>query len=185
MRYVKYVTKLNTVLLVWLACRVVNLFVFHVAEHRGLHKEALLLLNGPCKSHGDSISGHLIDCAQARTLAQSKTWVVSYAIEHVMSSLVLDAWRGATRELAQLVRLLGLITTCVFTSAFVMHSMYVKVQHMKMSRQHYNESFMESTGLFNRLPTTKSHAPPTRICNFDFDDDEFPTSRRIPASKFD
>jgi len=88
-----YVRVIYRLLLIWLAVRAVNLFIFYVAEHSALHTEARLLVQHLCDTvHNKRISGSLIDCNQARTLLNSKSFVVTYALERTLRTVVFDCW---------------------------------------------------------------------------------------------
>jgi hypothetical protein len=147
------IATINKLLLVWLGVRFVNLFVHHVAEHSSLHTEARLLVQHLCDTtHNRKISGTLIDCNQARTLLNTKSFVVTYAIERTIQSLVFESWHNATRELAALARLLGLITTLIFTSAFCLHSMVLGAHRLRYARAAYGESAWEALGFVRATP---------------------------------
>lgn len=179
-----YAKRANAALLLWLACRSLNLFLHFISEYQGLHKEAQLLLDGPCKSHGNSISGHLIDCQAARILANAKTFSLAYAAEKTVSTLVSDAWSTGKREFVSVVKLMGVLTTCIFTSAFLLHSIYVRIHQMKMNRKKYGESFYEAAGFYQM---------PVKVKNKDlqisqFDENEYLRAKMLMidgSNKFD
>ena len=149
-----YASTVNRVLLLWLAVRFVNLFVFFVAEHSSLHTEARLLVEHLCDvtTHNRKISGTLIDCNTARTLTNSKSFVITYAIEKTMRKIVFDCWSEATHGLASLVQLLGLITTLMFTSALCLQNIVLGAQRIRYARNAYGESYLESMGVSRRPP---------------------------------
>jgi hypothetical protein len=142
----------NRVLQLWLAVRAINLFIFFVAEHSSLHTEARLLVDHLCDTaHNRKITGALVDCSQARTLVNSKSFVVTYAMEKTVRTVVLDCWTNATHGLASLVQLLGLLTTLVFTSALCLQNMYLGAQRIRYARSAYGESYTESLGIARRI----------------------------------
>lgn len=77
---------------------------------------------------------------------------MTYALEKSIHTIAVDSWRGASYELASLAKLLGLITTLIFTSAFVLHSMYIRAQQIRYARSAYGETFLEALGLSRKLP---------------------------------
>jgi hypothetical protein len=156
-----YALALNRVLLVWLGVRAVNLFLYYVSEHSSLHTEARLLVDNLCDTtHNRNIRGALIDCAQARTLVHTKGFFVTYALEHTIRALVMDSWHNATREIASLVQLLGMLTAVLFTSVLCLHSAYMGAQRLRYARSEYGESFMESlTGLARSQPPLLMRKP--------------------------
>jgi hypothetical protein len=159
-----YAATANRLLQMWLAVRAVNLFIFYVSEHSALHTEARLLVQHLCDTtHNKRISGALIDCNQARTLLNTKSFVVTYALEQTIRALVLDCWRNATRELASLAKLLGLITTLAFTATYCVHNAYLGAQRLRYAREAYGETLGESLGFTRQLPSRQPrHQPQLR-----------------------
>jgi hypothetical protein len=159
----RHLATVHKLLLIWLAVRFVNLFVFFVAEHSALHTEARLLVMHLCDTtHNRRITGALIDCNQARTLLRSKSFVLTYATEKTIQAIVFESWRNATRELASLARLLGLITTLIFTGAFCMHSLVSGAHRLRYARLAYGETAWEALGIARA-------APPLTECAKKFD----------------
>lgn len=46
----------------WTGARFINSFFYNAGEYRALHREARILLSGPCVTDAAAISGALIDC---------------------------------------------------------------------------------------------------------------------------
>jgi len=128
----------NRALLVFFAVRALNLFIFFLTRHASEMTEARLVKQ-TCDKHGHMITGAIIDCDGARRIVATKSFAFTYALEHTLRSIVLDTWRGATHELASLAQLLGLLTTMLFTSAYLLHSLYERAQHLKYARKTYGE----------------------------------------------
>jgi hypothetical protein len=161
----------RSLLLLWLAVRALNLFVFFVAEHSALHTEARLLVQHLCDTPNNrKISGALIDCAQARTLLNSKSFAATYALEHTVRTLVLDCWLGASQSLASLVQLLGLITTLLFTSVVCLNHTFLAAQRIRYARAAYGESYLESMGIVHRLAPLGGQG--ARAMTMQFEDDK-------------
>ena len=99
---------------VWTGARFVNSFFFHAAEYRSLHREARILLSGPCVTDAHAISGALIDCQNARRILDGRTFGVLYAAQHAARDVLVDTVRGASRELTFLLQLVLLLAACVF-----------------------------------------------------------------------
>jgi hypothetical protein len=147
-----YLLTLNRVLQLWLAVRAINLLIFYAAEHSSLHTEARLLVEHLCDTaHNRRITGALVDCAQARTLVNTKSFVVTYAIEKTVRTIMLDCWLNATHGLSSLVQLLGLMATLIFTSAICMQNMYLGAQRIRYAKTAYGESFLETVGISRRI----------------------------------
>lgn len=163
-----YVLTVNRVLQIWLAARAVNLLMFYAAEHSSLHTEARLLVEHLCDTtHNRRITGALVDCAQARTLVNTKSFVVTYAIEKTLRAMMLDCWLNATHGLSSLVQLLGLVTTLMFTSAICLQNMYLGAQRIRYARTAYGESFLETVGVARRITPGAIRATARK---FSFDD---------------
>jgi hypothetical protein len=153
MKQSSYIVTVNRILLLWLAVRAVNLFIHFIAEHSALHTEARLLVQHLCDTtHNRKISGALIDCAQARTLLNTKSFSVTWSLEKTLRTIVFDCWANATHGLASLVQLLGLITTLMFTSAICLQNMYLGAQRIRYARSEYGESWGETLGLRGSMP---------------------------------
>ena len=162
-----YVVTLNRLLLFWLSVRAVNLFIFYVAEHSSLHTEARLLVTHLCDTPNNrKISGALIDCNQARTLINSKSFVVTYAIEKTLRSIIVDCWLNASHGVSSLVQLLGLVTTLIFTSALCLQHMYLGAQRIRYAREAYGESLLESMGVTRRIQPLSVHASRRQVADF-------------------
>ncbi len=149
----KHALVLNKVLLFWFAIRAVNLFIFYIAEHSSLHTEARLLVTHLCDTtHNRKISGSLIDCNQARSLLNSRSFAVTYALEKTLKSIALDSWRGASHEIAAFAKLLGLVTTCIFTSAVALNAVYLRALQIRHAKIVYGETLFEAAGFRRQLP---------------------------------
>lgn len=147
------VLTINRLLLIWLAMRAINLFIFFVAEHSALHTEARLLVDHLCDTqHNRKLTGALVDCAQARTLIRTKSFAITYSIEKTLRTIVIDCWRDASNGVVSLVSLLGVLTTLIFTSALCLQHMYLGAQRIRYARSAYGESFVESLGFARRIP---------------------------------
>ena len=101
---------------VWTGARFVNSFFFHRSEYAALHREARILIGGPCVTDAGHISGALIDCQHARRIVNSGYYggTLLYSAQHAARDVILETVRGATHELAFLVQLLLLMIACLF-----------------------------------------------------------------------
>jgi hypothetical protein len=98
----------------WTGARFLNSFFHHGGEYRALHREARILLNGPCVTDAHSISGALIDCQNARRIVDGRTFGVLYATQHAAHDVLVETVRGASHELGFLVQLCLLLAACLF-----------------------------------------------------------------------
>jgi len=129
---------LNRCLLAFFTVRSLNLFLFYLTQHASELTEARLVKR-TCDENGHLITGAIIDCNRSRQLVATRSFALTYALEHTLRTLVVDSWRGAASELASLAQLLGLLTTMLFTTAYLMHSLYETTQRLKYSRRTYGE----------------------------------------------
>lgn len=98
------------------AAKFFNRFVAHHEFHIGRSSDARIQAWGVCVTHADVITGHYLNCQEARTLARARFSTV-YALEHACKDLFVDTIRGLTSELGPAIRLFGILATTVFTSA--------------------------------------------------------------------
>ena len=98
----------------WTGARFINSFFYHAGEYRALHREARILLSGPCVTDAAAISGALIDCQNARRIVNGRTFGVLYATQHAARDVLVETVRGASRELGFLLQLCLLLVACVF-----------------------------------------------------------------------
>lgn len=126
---------------IWFATRFVSLFVQFRSEHTSLHHEALLLLDGPCSYSNAQITGALIKCEQARLIRNGKTWSSVYAIENAIKTLFVEIFRNTTYELINIIKLLGFICTLLFTAAFVVHAVYIRVHQNTYTYSSHYETY--------------------------------------------
>jgi uncharacterized membrane protein len=168
--------KVNAVLLLWLGARCVNLFLHHVAQHAAIHTEANLLLKNLCDTdQRNKISGALIDCDHARRLMATKSFALLYALEHTMYDVVVGTFRTATREVASLAKLLGLVTCCAFTAAFMVHSAWMRYMQLKHESKLYNESMVSAIMQNFRKEHLLSQQPaPHKLLGKGWDNDDDP-----------
>lgn len=184
-KFPSYLLAVNRVLHLWLAARAINLFIMYVAEHSSLHTEARLLVEHLCDTqHNRKITGALVDCAQARTLVNSKSFVITWALEKTLRTIVLDCWLNATHGLSSLVQLLGLMATLIFTSAICLQNMYVSAQRIRYSRAAYGESFLETVGVARRIGPAALRAAARRDAFEDEDGGDEDTGHAV-RQKFD
>jgi hypothetical protein len=166
--------------------RFITLFAHNRAEYTSLHNEAELLLKGPCAAPNTRITGVLIRCEEARVISNGKTMPVIYALEQTCKNLFLEVFRSASFELVNLVKLLGLLSTILFTCAFLIHAIYSRMAEIKVTYQTPKESLFATayhplSGYQNRLPISTSKY--SRI--EDLDDCDDVNMKRIGACKFD
>jgi hypothetical protein len=109
----------------WTCARFVNSFFYHGAEYRSLHREARILLTGPCVTDAAAISGALIDCQAARRIVNGRTFGFLYATQHATRDVVVDTVRGATHELGFLVQLCLLLVAVLFGAHMLVRRMAV------------------------------------------------------------
>jgi hypothetical protein len=98
----------------WTGARFINSFFYHAGEYRALHREARILLVGPCVTDAAAISGALIDCQNARRIVNGRTFGALYAAQHAARDVLVETARGASRELGFLLQLFLLLAACVF-----------------------------------------------------------------------
>lgn len=110
----------------WTGARFVNSFFYHAGEYRSLHREARILLSGPCVTDAHSISGALIDCQNARRILDGRTFGVLYATQHAARDVLVETVRGASRELGFLLQLCLLLAACVF-AVYMLVARYTRV----------------------------------------------------------
>jgi hypothetical protein len=100
----------------WVSARFVNSFFHHRSEYGALHREARILVKGPCVTDAGHISGALIDCQHARRIINSGYYggTMLYSTQHAARDVLIETVRGATHELGFLLQLCFLLVACLF-----------------------------------------------------------------------
>ena len=184
----------------WTGARFVNSFFFHRSEYGALHREARILISGPCVTNANHISGALIDCQHARRIVNSGYYggTFLYSAQHAARDVILETVRGATHELAFLVQLCLLMIACLFAvhtlvRRYAMHrAEKLRTEWEKHAKSSYSPSYgapskfrAYSKGI-GYAPVPLSLGAPSDDEEYDSDDGggHFGPSERI-RTKFD
>ena len=69
------------------------------------------MVEGPCRTHGDVITGTIIDCATATRIVRGFTPTLFLAFEHALHEQLHGLVRGAVLEVTSILNMLGFIAT--------------------------------------------------------------------------
>lgn len=161
----------------WTGARFINSFFYHAGEYRALHREARILLSGPCISDAHAISGALIDCQNARRILDGRTFGALYAAQHAARDVLVETVRGASRELGFLVQLCLLLAACVF-GVYMLVARYARASQ----RSAWDKKAASGYGYGGAYyPSTRARL--TCIPSDDESDDDDASPRAGPSAK--
>ena len=104
---------------IWMGTRFFGALGRHYNFFTARAREARLLIDGPCRDHGATITGTYIDCHDALRITSSYVPPAFLAVEHAVHDTVMGFFRGAVLELSQLLRLVGMLATMGLTAVAV------------------------------------------------------------------
>jgi hypothetical protein len=157
----KKVENLTYILLFWIGVRFINQFLFFYAQHVSLHTEAKLLVRFLCNTNeGHKLNGALVDCNHARAILSSRSFAITYAAEHAVRAIFMDAWNGATHEINKAAKLLALVCTVVLTFILTVEFVHAKIYQFHHRHRLYGESFLQSTRRTTALPISQGQRRP-------------------------
>jgi len=161
----------------WTGARFINSFFYHAGEYRALHREARILLSGPCVSDAHAISGALIDCQNARRIVNGRTFGVLYATQHAARDVLVETVRGASRELGFLLQLFLLLAACVF-GVYMLVARYARASQ----RSAWDKKTASGYGGYGGAYNQSARVRLTCIPSDDESDDDDETSPRPGSS---